>query len=584
MRQIERSEDKDVPLAEDDVYDPSCHPLTPDNLRQLKMLGTRRWQSFFMFHLEYQPFWVQVLRLQLIQAIDMREISMAEAYLQQISALDGMDTPVNQQFIKTQEIKFMQLRKVALPDIKTAIKEALELTLGDFNIETLKTRAREIKNITLIHQEAELLFLLAREYELKGRYREASHVVRHVLDDQFKIASKDYEAMRLIPKALMLLMVCQAKCRNFEKANAAYKKARHFSAIYLQGRYTKAFIHVQKRIAKDPSRLKFSQAYLPVYVQNYDHLPKANTLGALLLKMRRKLGKTKVDVSDGLCDVETFIHLQINRINNRPLLMAALFQRLGIDIHLFGCIILDDVDMLNETMKDKVKQLLTLGDNEKAIKFMNCLESDTDFQSNINHQFLFIHQAKARETEYSPSEQIELAHKGLKMTCDFLGIINADYYIYSIQEVIIMNQLATAYGHSEDMGKAIDIYKKLYQNLNSRLDNDVVKLQMFITVMHNYIKFLGLMHYNTIAIKVAEEVEAFARRTECISNLGQIIFNKAWNIFQIGAHEKSVPFFKEAYGYALHFDSYHQGKHIPMIRDFVKEHLDIDLDATENTL
>jgi len=559
-------------------------PFTPDNLSKIACLNNMPQKGFFLPRLENQPIWVQVLGVKLTDAVDGKNITKAEEYLNQLKALGGMDTAVNQQFIKTQQIKIMQFKKAPKTKIRALIKEAFHLTVETFDFKTLRENDSDPKgafhtnlnHMTLIRQEAELLYLHALEYEREGNNDKASDVLEKLMGSIDR-QPYDPETLKLIPKLLLSLAVCQIKNKNYEESTAACEEGRKLSATRLQGQYTTEFLLIQSKANEKAADIKHSADYLPYYQYNCDQIPTAETFGDLIRALRTEYLRSHLEIASGICNPDTLLAIESGEEKDiKPLILTALLERLGIDINLFGEAILSGKDFINEAMKDKVEQMIKLREYDEAAKFLHYLEIEDGFTEGINRQFIESAKATALINKIPQYKRLEMIIDSLKITCPIYSESNIKHLTLTDREAILIGQVAVCHGEAGDMASAVSIFEKLYLNLSNRHKHNIINKNKFLYIMFNYTRYLGMASLHDQSIAMVEKAEDVAIRTGKIYMLPMLIFNKAYSLFKISGHEKSVPYFKEAYALALSFTNYGHSEYIEIMRNYVKEHLDID--------
>jgi len=496
-----------------DRYLGPYNPSVPDNLMQIEELTLMTKKSRFLTHIENRPVWVQVLGAKLVQALTAKDITKAEKYLNQLKKLDGMGTPVNQQYIKTMQIRIMQLKKTTKSSkMKTLIEETLGMTLKGLDLKTLRAANDVLVRVPLSTNELELFQCLALEYEREGNYSEACRLLDWVTLSLNRL-EHDFTTTQLMPKMYITLAVCYIKSRDFERAMGICHEGIKFSSVRLQGRYAAELLFLQKKAEDKSDEVNFSADYVPFYGYDYDRLPKAETFGDLVHALRVKCLKSPLELSSGICSVNTLTAIESGEEEGNPLILAALLEKLGVNMHLFGAPLLSGKDFINEAMKDKVREMIKQREYDEAEKFLNLLALEDSFKEGINLQFIESAKATALDDKLPKHKQLTMAIRNLEATCPFYNESTIEHLMLTVQEANLINQIGIAYGSCGDLSHAIAIFEKFYNNLINRHEDDAVRTETLISVMFNYIKYLGLASLHEEAITLIEEAKILAKRT-----------------------------------------------------------------------
>ncbi len=139
-------------------------------------------------------------------------------------------------------------------------------------------------------------------------------------------------------------------------------------------------------------------------------------LGTVIKARREELELSQEEVADGICSVPT-----LSRIENGDRMptknhLEMLMQRLGysatsVDYYT------DKQTFLVHELKFKTRQAYVAQQQDLARKYLAQLEAALEKPTNIDRQFLLLHQILLNRNKYSPEERLQKLEYALRLTC-----------------------------------------------------------------------------------------------------------------------------------------------------------------------
>jgi len=144
------------------------------------------------------------------------------------------------------------------------------------------------------------------------------------------------------------------------------------------------------------------------------------------------------------------------------------------------------------------------------------------------------------------------------------------------KEIVLINSLANYMASANEIERAIEILERLRRGMNRSYVDDYEKVRMYLTVLYNYSKYLGMKGRYIEALAIVDEGEKLCRAHKRAKLLYGFAINRACCLFEVGKEKESVPYFAMAYhGAALVNESFSQKP----IRKYVEERSILDLDS-----
>ncbi len=232
-------------------------------------------------------------------------------------------------------------------------------------------------------------------------------------------------------------------------------------------------------------------------------------IGEIIRQRRLELNLTQEELCQGICEPCTMSRIETGVQNPTRSKLDALMQRLGLPGKKYYAL-MSQHELEIEELKTKIIAANVQKDYDMSLNLLEQLESIVDPEDHIQHQFairtkaLCGHKVNGILTPYSPAERIDLLLQAIRLTVPSFDIEEINTHLYSVNDIKIINQLATSYFDNGEVDIALDIYYQLMKYLKKRggVFFDNIVLSPLITC--NYARALFLNGRYQEAIKIAD--------------------------------------------------------------------------------
>jgi len=279
-------------------------------------------------------------------------------------------------------------------------------------------------------------------------------------------------------------------------------------------------------------------------------------IGALIKNTRIKQGISQEDLCQNICTRETLSRIENGKQDPSSFTLNGLLHRLGLpESHCQILLGVDDFAAVN--LMREITELNTCGNYAPALKKISALEGLCAEMGKTSRTVVsqYILRAKAlagyyegeEHKAYTFAEQRAMLTEALELTCPNFKLENINACLLGEEETKIINHIALTYSEDGDYSRAMEIYKKLLEYIQSRFASNNVNEAMLPLVAYNFSRLLGREGHPKYAIKVAEAGRRCCVRSNKCRMLGGLLLNLACCYHDIGEDEKSKELLKDAY-------------------------------------
>ncbi|MDO5409076.1 MAG: helix-turn-helix domain-containing protein [Lachnospiraceae bacterium] len=248
---------------------------------------------------------------------------------------------------------------------------------------------------------------------------------------------------------------------------------------------------------------------------------------------RKKSGMTQEELSEGICTPETLNRYENKSLNPTDDKFNLLMQKLGkrSDTVIF--------DMQTELVNFHKIRLIILkyfeqGDFERLTQLIDNIKEKEILNMNYpeNQQFLLrIENIIAYQKKELPiKDYIKKLEDLLLLTFPEYTSINYETKkIYTENEFLIINNLATAYGKTGAFDIACNIFQKTAMSLEQISFNDYKPVYLLLI---NYANFLGINQKYDESIKVCRQGVEWLLKNDRANYLYNFFYNIGWNMIE----------------------------------------------------
>jgi len=560
------------------------------------------------------------------QALNIKDMPLAQTLFEELSSLMNAEDEISRQFLLSKEARLCLYSGESPSHIYDLIYKGFKITYENFN-------ESELSEKTLVLEEPELVHTLARTKASDGKLDEAIKILTTMKENLKNLPNSDKEKERQLTPVLLSLSEYQLQMRDYDNALDTCDLGAKSSADYIQGQINPEFeyyiaLALYELGLKEKCRSHLYHAYIgrillgemkgsknlqieaeekfgiPLNLYGVDELKwkaplrsiynrgehiDGGHVGVLIRNLRDLNELSGNTLAQGICNGSTLSKIEtVNEMINYDIyFLESLMQRLGRSIHLYNNFFLGK-EFVSLKLRDKVSLLLTQKKTEEAVKYLSKLESISHFFKHHHKKYRmnkqFVDMAKLcilMDTHKSSDPNLpDKLKDAIKITYPRFDERDIDRHpmAYTYNELFLINQLANHFSVIGNLHRAMDIYEQVRQNLNNKYVDEVEKARMYSTILFNYSTCLGKSGHYEKAFKIIEEAELFERSHGRLTNLPKLIFNKGYNMLMLGAEAKDIiPNFVLAYYGCSMFAKYGLTNDMLIIRKFIKEHFGFSL-------
>jgi transcriptional regulator with XRE-family HTH domain len=304
-------------------------------------------------------------------------------------------------------------------------------------------------------------------------------------------------------------------------------------------------------------------------------------IGNLIRELRTARGLSQEKLSAGICSPQTLSRAECGTTILTYPHLTAVMQRLGASINDYFDYFMSAQEYDSYKKRNEVKALLAklkLNEVELLLKEMS---ENVQFQKGLNRQFYLSSLASYKLSVAGDPMNMEyftpilnILQEAIELTIKKFDIDKICEYLLSLEEMRIINCRALAYLHSGDIDMGIRILTELKVNLEVLYKDHDEKMELYTMVLYNLSIYLGKQCRYVEAIDICDFGIKVCRDTKELSVLPFLIFNKAYDYYEIGQKEACLPLLKQAY-YGLYIIENYQKAEI--IKLYTKEKFGIEL-------
>lgn len=232
-------------------------------------------------------------------------------------------------------------------------------------------------------------------------------------------------------------------------------------------------------------------------------------IGELIKKRRQELKLTQEQLCEGICEPITISRLENGRQTPSMNKLRVLLQRLDLPEDKYYAL-LNKNEMQVSDLQTEIVSCNVLKDSERGLPKIDELEEIADPDDPLIRQFILRSKVLLgkRENEqiipYTYEEKLDMLFEAIRLTAPNFDIDAIYEGLYSIDEVKVINQIATVYSDLKQHKKAIDIYYQLLKYIKKHFQNILQSGGLLSLVAFNYARELDLVGRYAEAVEIAE--------------------------------------------------------------------------------
>lgn len=232
-------------------------------------------------------------------------------------------------------------------------------------------------------------------------------------------------------------------------------------------------------------------------------------IGEIIRQKRTELGLKQCQLCEGICEPTTMSRIESGKQMPGLNTLKNLLQRLGLSDERYYALVSKN-EMQIADLQTEIVSANVFKDPQRGLPKIAELEELADPDDHLLHQFILRSKASLGKREdgqivaYSLDEKLDMLFKAIRLTVPNFDIDAIADGLYSIDEVKVINQIATVYSNHGESQKVIHIYDQLLQYINKHFQNILQSGGLLPLVAFNYARELDLIGCYTDAIEIAE--------------------------------------------------------------------------------
>lgn len=271
-------------------------------------------------------------------------------------------------------------------------------------------------------------------------------------------------------------------------------------------------------------------------------------LGEYIRQRRLDLGLTQEQVCAGICESVTLSRVENRKQTPSRNRINAILQRLGLpDDRYYALVTPEELEI--EALKKEIVACNALKCVEDGFDKISQLEKIVKPDDQITQQFILRSKVLlgGLDKRYSNDERIQMLVQAIRMTIPDFQLDKIEDFLFTLDEMKLVNQIGNAYSLSGDNEKAADIFYRLLQYIRRHLPETVTSNRMLPLVLYNFARSLDLSQKYEEGAKVAR-----CGKEACIKYGHYQVLHSCLEIeaecdFFLGKKEESVERYREAF-------------------------------------
>ena len=229
-------------------------------------------------------------------------------------------------------------------------------------------------------------------------------------------------------------------------------------------------------------------------------------LGDYIKQKRLDLGLTQEQLCDGICEPMTLSRLENGKQTPGRNRINALLQRMGLpDDRYFALLSKNELEMealQKEIVACNVTEQVAEG-FEKLAQFEALAAPDDQ----IAQQFILSSKVLLGRLDgrYMPREHIDMLMQAIRLTVPRFDLENIESFLYTKDEITIINQIGLAYSDDGQNKKAAEIYYQLLRYVRKHFKETITLIGALPLVLYNYARVLDLCGRYEEGAELAQE-------------------------------------------------------------------------------
>ena len=220
------------------------------------------------------------------------------------------------------------------------------------------------------------------------------------------------------------------------------------------------------------------------------------------------MGLTQETVCHGICDCATLSRIENGRVTPRKTVISALLQRLGLpEENYYAFLSKNELEI--EALKKEIMGYNIAEKPDECAAALQKLRALTEPDDLLTQQFTLRSQALlSRLKGGTPQEELALLHQTMCLTNPGFALDQIGQFLYTFEEVKLLNQIALCYSDLEQHPQALSIYCQLIEYIQRHYPEVILKNGQLHMILCNYARELNITQQYQQSILIAEKGRA----------------------------------------------------------------------------
>ncbi len=298
-------------------------------------------------------------------------------------------------------------------------------------------------------------------------------------------------------------------------------------------------------------------------------------IGEFIRQRRKELNLSQEDLSYGICEISTLSRIENGHCTPSRSKINALLQRLGLPEERYYAIVSKNEKEI-EALKKEIVACNVMHQPQKGYELLEQLEKICEPDDFLMKQFILRSRILLGDLDGSIAEQkqIELLLQAIKITVPDFSIDRINDFLYTFDEIKIINQLVNTYSDMNEFDIALQIFAQLIKYIEKHFHEIILKGDgMFPMVLHGYARTLDLAKRYQESLDIAEKGKKVCVNYGNYQFLPGFIALSAEDCYFLGEAEKSEECYKEAY---YLYKAFEDKEALSILCEDAKKHLNLD--------
>lgn len=257
------------------------------------------------------------------------------------------------------------------------------------------------------------------------------------------------------------------------------------------------------------------------------------SMGEVIKRSRRVRGITQEELADGICTPGGLSRIENGNREPSHAKFVALMQRLGQWEDSYDLFVGDAYYEIAE-LQNEIRNCITRQEFEKAEQVLDRYEKKIgpDNPERMYTQFLLMERLICTDRGLIKKEHIKDLQQVLQITVPKYGQTNIHKLLLNNQEIMIINNISTAYAENGMRSQAIQLWQELDEFLEERFMNCRERMYLRAPILLNLVKYLGLEGRYPEGIKLADNAIRQLTAYGKTFFVPELHFNIAWMLMQ----------------------------------------------------